>query len=144
MADFSFDESLGFIINRTARRLKYELYQAFKASGYNITPEQWAILNRLWEQDGLSQVELADRTFKDKPNVTRMLDVLERRGLIVRQPDEEDRRAYKVYLTEAGRQLEKELIPLAAGVLERGQKNLTDDDIEYLRRALNLIYSNFD
>jgi DNA-binding MarR family transcriptional regulator len=98
----------------------------------------------LWEQDGLSQVELADRTFKDKPNVTRMLDVLERRGLIVRQPDEEDRRAYKVFLTEMGRQLKNDLIPLAAGVLERGQKNLTNDDIKYLRRILNLIYSNFD
>lgn len=144
MTHFTFDNSLGYIINRTARRLKYELYQAFKAKGHNITPEQWAILNRLWEQDGLSQVELADRTFKDKPNVTRMLDVLEKRSLVFRQADQDDRRAYKVYLTEQGRQLKEELIPLAIEVLKRGQRNLTSEEIEYLRKRLNTIYYNFD
>lgn len=141
---FSLDDSLGYIINRTAMRLKLELHRAFKTNGYDVTPEQWAILNRLWEQEGLSQVELADRTFKDKPNVTRMLDVLEKKNLIFRQRDQNDRRAFKVYLTEAGQQLKEKLIPLAATVLERGQKNLTIEDIEYLREKLNVIHNSFD
>jgi len=144
MAHFTLDESLGYIINRTALRLKQELYQTFKTKGYNITPEQWAVLNRLWEQEGLSQVELADKTFKDKPNVTRMLDVLEKRNFIFRQRDETDRRAFKVYLTEDGKRLKEKLIPLAIEVLERGQENLTNEDIEYLRIKLNTIYNNFD
>jgi DNA-binding MarR family transcriptional regulator len=141
---FTLDNSLGFIINRTALRLKQELHQAFKKNGYDITPEQWAILNRLWEQEGLSQVELADKTFKDKPNVTRMLDVLERRQLLFRRRDENDRRAFKVYLTEEGKQLKEKLIPLAVEVLERGQKNLTKEDIEYLKQELDTIYNSFD
>ena len=58
----------------------------------------------------MSQVELAEMTFKDKPNVTRMLEVLERKQLIFRQPDENDRRAYKVFLTEVGQQLKAQLI----------------------------------
>jgi DNA-binding MarR family transcriptional regulator len=144
MTHFTLDDSLGYLINRTAMRLKRELHHAFKENGYKVTPEQWAILNRLWEQEGLSQVELADMTFKDKPNVTRMLEVLERRKLIFRQPDENDRRAYKVFLTEAGQQLKAQLIPLAVEVLERGQRNLTSEEIEYLRKALNIIYNNFD
>jgi DNA-binding MarR family transcriptional regulator len=144
MPGFTLDESLGYIINRTARRLKYELDQAFKTSGYDVTPEQWTILNRLWEQEGLSQVELADKTFKDKPNVTRILDVLERKQLLFRQRDETDRRAFKVYLTEAGRNLKEKLIPLAREVLERGQKNLTKEDIAYLQEKLNTIYNNFE
>ncbi len=144
MTQFKLDASLGYLINRTAMRLKRELHYAFKSNGYKTTPEQWAILNRLWEQEGRSQVELADLTFKDKPNVTRMLNVLEREKLVFREPDENDRRAYKVYLTEEGRQLKEKLTPLAIKVLERGQGDLNVEDIEHLRSVLNIIYHNFD
>lgn len=141
---FTLDESLGFLINRTAVRLKRELHQAFKAAGYRITPEQWAILNRLWAQEGLSQVELAELTFKDKPNVTRMLEIMEREGWVFRRPDEEDRRAYKVFLTDAGRALKDKLIPLAEEVLERGQRGLSGGDIAQAKRVLDLIYYNLE
>jgi DNA-binding MarR family transcriptional regulator len=144
MSDFSLDTSLGFVVNRTAQRLKLELHHAFKAHGYNITPEQWAVLNRLWEQEGLNQVELAERTFKDKPNVTRMLDVLERRGFVIRQKDDTDRRAYRVFLTEPGRQLQSKLVPLAVEVLEKGQKDLSDDEINSVIALLNRVYDSYD
>lgn len=144
MPHFTLDDSLGYLINRTAMRLKRELHHAFKSNGYKVTPEQWAILNRLWEQEGLSQVELADLTFKDKPNVTRMVAVLERENLIFRQSDETDRRAYKVFLTEEGKQLKEKLIPLAVDVLERGQRNLTAEDIKQVSNILNTIYYNFE
>jgi DNA-binding MarR family transcriptional regulator len=144
MAHFRLDESLGYLINRTAMRLKRELQQAFKANGYKVTPEQWAILNRLWEQEGLSQVELAELTFKDKPNITRMLEVLEREKLVFRQPDENDHRAYKVFLTAEGQQLKEKLIPLAVKVLERGQRDLSAEDIRQVSKVLNTIYYNFD
>lgn len=142
MIQFKLDESLGYLINRTAVQLKRELNHAFKANGYKITPEQWALLNRLWEREGLSQVELADLTFKDKPNVTRMLEVMEREQLVFRQPDEYDRRTYKVFLTDKGRQLEEKLIPLATEILERGLKDLTTDDIKQASKVLNTIYLN--
>lgn len=144
MSQFTLDQSLGYIINRTARRLRYELHQAFKANGYDVTPEQWTILNRLWEKEGLSQVELAEQTFKDKPNVTRILDVLERKQLLLRQRDAGDRRAFRVYLTEDGRNLKEKLIPLAVEVLKRGQENLTSEDRAYLQEKLNIIYHNFE
>jgi len=144
MAQFTLDDSFGYLINRTAQRLKYALQQGFKAKGYDITPEQWAVLNRLWEEEGLSQVELADRTFKDKPNITRMLGVLEKRGFISRQPDDNDQRMIKVYLTDEGRDLKKKLIPIALKTLKKGGRNLADKDIEQLKRTLNTIASNFD
>jgi DNA-binding MarR family transcriptional regulator len=141
---FSLDTSIGFLVNRTALRLKRELAHAFTGHGYTVTPEQWAILNRLWEQEGLSQVELAELTFKDKPNVTRMLEVLEKQQLVFRQPDENDRRAYKVFLTQKGRDLKDKLIPLAEEVLERGLATLTRSDIEHLRKGLETIYQNLE
>jgi DNA-binding MarR family transcriptional regulator len=73
-----------------------------------------------------------------------MLEVLERESWVFRQPDEEDRRAYKVFLTEAGRELKDKLIPLAEGVLKRGLRGLTAEDIAQAKGVLDLIYNNLE
>ena len=86
MDSFKFDDSVGFFVNRAAIRLKNRLWQSFKEGGFDITPEQWAVLNCLWEKDGQTQTEIADRIIKDKTNLTRMLDVMEREGLLERRP----------------------------------------------------------
>src|SRR4030042_1428898 len=80
-------DSLGFIIYRTALALKSALQRFFKENGFEITVEQWAIIRHLWDEDGLSQREIAEKTAKDKPNITRMVDALERKRLVFRQPD---------------------------------------------------------
>lgn len=144
MTYFKLDDSFGHIINRTAKRLKFELHHAFHANGYNITAEQWAVLNRLWEEDGVSQKQLAEKAFKNKPTITRMVDVLEKRGLVSREVDELDRRMFKVCLTDEGQALRERLIPIASQVLEKGSENLTEEDIEHLKRTLNVIFSNFN
>ena len=41
---------------------------------FDMTPEQWAVLNRLWEKDDVTQNDLAERTFKDQPNIGRILE----------------------------------------------------------------------
>src|ERR671918_1689936 len=109
MPNFQLDNSYGYLINLAAQRLKYELHRTFQAHGYDITPEQWAVLNRLWEEDGLSQVELAERTFKDKPGTTRILNLLEKKVVVVRRPDEKDGRVLRVFLTKVGRDLRDKL-----------------------------------
>ncbi len=100
------------------------------------------MLNRLWEEDGISQVELAERTVKDKPNITRMLDVLERRDLISRELDDYDRRASKIYLTKAGKALEEALVPIATASLAKATQGLSDTEIEQMKKTLNRIYDN--
>jgi hypothetical protein len=58
-------DSLGFIIYRTALALKSALQRLFKEHGFAITAEQWAIIRHLWEEEGLSQREIAEKTSKD-------------------------------------------------------------------------------
>jgi|SRR5687768_415994 len=142
MTDFSLDDSYGYLINLAAQRLKYELHQTFQAKGYDITPEQWAVLNRLWEEDGLSQVELAERTFKDKPGTTRILNLLEKKRIVVRRLDENDRRILRVFLTKTGKELQGKLIPCAQEVLTKSGRSLTKQDIANLKYILNQILSN--
>ena len=144
MNDFLIEQSFGYLINRAAHRLQYEILQAFKLHGFDITPQQLAVLNRLWEQDGLSQVEIADMTFKDRPGITRIVAVLERKGVIVRKPDEQDRRIVRVYLTQKGRDYQGKLVPLARGVLEHGRAGITDEELKCMTLPLMKIIANLE
>ena len=135
-------DSLGFIIYRTALALKSALQRFFKENGFEITAEQWAIIRHLWEEDGLSQREIAEKTSKDKPNITRMVDALEQKRLVFRQPDPRDRRKYCIYLTKEGKQLQERLLPLAQDLRERVTQNLTPPEIDLLKDTLNKIYQN--
>lgn len=144
MTTFQLDDSFGYLINLVAQRLRYELHQAFQRHGYDITPEQWAILNRLWEEEGLSQVDLAERTFKDKPGTTRILVLLEKKGVILRRPDESDRRILRVFLTKTGRDLKDKLIPCAQEVLAMSAKNLTKAEMVQLKSVLHQILRNLE
>ena len=92
----------------------------------------------------MPQVELADRTFKDKPNLTRMIDVMDKKGLVERRKDENDRRTYNVYLTDPGRALQDQLIPLAVGVIEKIQQNFSHEEIAQLKSMLKKIYDNLE
>ena len=144
MPDFELDNSYGYLINLAAQRLRYELHLTFQAHGYDITPEQWAVLNRLWEQDGLSQVELAERTFKDKPGTTRILTLLEQKGVVARRRDEDDRRIIRVFLTKAGKDLKEKLVPCAEEVLAKGAQNLTKEDVTQFTRTLKKLLDNLE
>ena len=141
---FKLDDSYGYLINLAAQRLKYALHQAFQAQGYDITPEQWAVLNRLWEQDGLSQVELAERTFKDKPGTTRILSLLEKKGIVLRRRDAEDGRVMHVFLTKAGKDLKEKLIQCAEEVLVKSGQNVTKVELTQFTQTLHKILNNLE
>ena len=104
--------------------------------------EQWAIIRHLLEEDGLSQREIAEKTSKDKPNITRMVDALEQKRLVFRQPDPRDRRKYCIYLTKEGKHLQERLMPLAQDLRQRVTRNLTPAEIDLLKDTLDKIYQN--
>lgn len=137
---YSIEKAPGFIVYRTALRMKSALHRAFKDKGFDITPEQWGILRVLWEDEGLSQREVGDRLFKDKPNITRLLDVLERKKLIFRQPT--DRRRYSVFLTKEGKKVQEEMLATVLEMQEKALHALTKSDLETLKNLLNVIYGN--
>jgi DNA-binding MarR family transcriptional regulator len=139
---YSTQDSLGFIIYRTALALKSALQRCFKENGYEITGEQWAIIRHLWEEEALSQREIAEKTSKDKPNITRMLDALEKKRLIFRQSDPRDRRKYCIYLTKEGKQLYERLLPLTQNLRQRVTQNLASEEIDRAKEILNKVYHN--
>jgi DNA-binding MarR family transcriptional regulator len=128
------DDSLGFVLNNAARKTSQVLSNYFRP--YDITTEQWTVLNRLAEGDGISQKELSLRSEKDPTNVTRILDQLERKGLIKRKMKEDDRRAFLAFITEEGIRLNQALVPIEQAFVESLLSDLSQDQIVQLQKML--------
>jgi len=137
---YNIEKSIGFIIYRTALAIKSTMQRTLKERGFDITPEQCGILHVLREEEGLSQKEIGNILFKDKPNISRMLDALERKRLIFRQAT--DRRSYAIFLTEAGKTLVEETQPVGLQLREKAIHGLLAREIEVLENILNKIYGN--
>lgn len=140
--NFKLEESLGFILNKVNTKLKNELFQRLK--DHDVTPEQWAILNCLWEQEGIgiSPKELADKTFKDKPNTNRILEKLTTKGLVVRNLHPQDKRAFQVFLTDSGWALREQLIPKVTQLLDKAITGIEKQKVAEIKQLLNQIYDN--
>lgn len=139
---FPLAQSLGFTVNRLANRLRAELSAGFEASGFDITPDQWLVLGRLSEEDGISQKELGARIAKDKTNTARIVEIMERKGLVERRIDTNDERQRLLYLTAHGSHTHQQLIPIARAVLQRAQVGFSDEEVSELISTLNRIYDN--
>jgi DNA-binding MarR family transcriptional regulator len=139
---FSLDESLGFWLYRSHIQVSAALRQAFQDAGHDLTPEQWAVLLRLQEQEGLNQSQLGEKTFKDRHNITRILRQLDRRGYIEKLHDKKDKRAFRVYLSPAGRSLLRELKPIVLKHRDRVCKGFSKDDLQKIRDYLHHIVRN--
>lgn len=134
------DESMGFILNVTTRKFLQLL--SLKFSSYDITTEQWSLLNLLEDHNGISQKDLARLSEKDPANVTRILDQLEKKSLIKRLPNPEDRRSFLAHITNEGIELNKKLIPIEQDVVNIALNGLSNKKIALLKESLREITTN--
>ncbi|TVR01271.1 MAG: MarR family transcriptional regulator [Desulfovibrionales bacterium] len=144
MLDMDLEDSPGFLVNRTALRIKKEFHRLLDEQGFGVTPEQCVVLWELWSHDGGVQRELALITFKDMTNMTRILDGLERRGLVVRKRDEHDRRCSRIFLTAEGRAVREGILTVAGQLAERAYNGLNEEQVEDFKAILRLVYANLN
>jgi DNA-binding MarR family transcriptional regulator len=137
-------DSYSYLLDRTARRVKQYAQQKFSAENFNITVDQWLILKNLDNDRYLKQTELADITGKDTPTLTRIIDLLCRKGFTERVIHKTDRRSFTVHLTENGKQLLNELSPKVGDIRMKAWEGLSEADYEDLKRILNKIYQNLE
>ena len=116
------------------KRLQALIAERFAPLG--IHPGQDRLLAELWERDGLSQSELIERLGVQPPTVTGIVQRLERAGIVRREPDPENRRISRVYLTEKGRELERPVWEAHAEVEREFFKNLSADELRELTALL--------
>jgi len=128
----------GMASTAVARRLQ----KNFRLAGLEITIEQWSVLYHLWKQDALSQQELCNRTFRDKPSITRLIDNLEKQKLVKRIPSKEDRRINLVCLTDAAKLLQDKTIELANQTMDEALIGVHKNEIEIVKQVFQKVYDN--
>lgn len=123
-----------------ARRLQ----KNFRQAGLEITIEQWSVLYHLWKEDCLSQQELCNRTFRDKPSITRLIDNLEKQKLVKRMPSKTDRRINLVCLTDTAKGLQEMTIDIANQTMNEALQGISKEEIDVVKQVLQRVYDNLN
>ena len=139
---FKKGELYSFITGKASTAIARRLQKNFKESGIEITIEQWSVLYHLWKQEGQSQQQLCDATFRDKPSITRLVDILEKSKLVKRVASKNDRRSNHIYLTKEGKVLEEKTMEVANTTLNEALQGVTNGQIEIAKEVLQMVYDN--
>jgi DNA-binding MarR family transcriptional regulator len=139
---FKWSEIYSFMTGKASTAIARRLQKNFKQAGIEITVEQWSVLYQLWKTDGLSQQELCNATFRDKPSITRLVDNLEKLKLVKRVSSKEDRRMNRIYLTEQAGQLEAQTMEVANKTLNEALEGVSAENINICKEVLQVVYDN--
>lgn len=110
-----------------------------KLSAFDITPIQYAVLYCLWEKDGKSPKEIAERLKLENSTVSGILERMEKKGLIERRISKEDRRFIQVFATKKGASLEKDVLNAVEEVNEEVMSVFSENECETLKAHLKIL-----
>jgi DNA-binding MarR family transcriptional regulator len=144
MKKFSYDDSLSFLFNRVHNLGMAMLRRDLQQKDHDVTPEQLNLMFRIQERGGINQKQLGEISFKDRPNITRILRLLKKKGFVETRPDEGNRKANLLFLTRSG----KEVLGKSASVILKNWDNrysgLSPEEDRILRRILKHIIGNIE
>ncbi|WP_447078276.1 MarR family winged helix-turn-helix transcriptional regulator [Shewanella algae] len=130
-------ESLGYLVSHLNVELQHELDSRLKR--YQLDIKLWPVLFALWQEEGISQTELSRHCDVANYTMTRLLDQLQVQGLIYRHQEEDNRRAFQIFLTDQAKAMEQDLIREAERVNEKFMAALDEPERGQLLMLLNKI-----
>jgi DNA-binding MarR family transcriptional regulator len=128
-------DTLSYLLVQVAKAHRQRAQQAFTDAGLYVGQE--TILMQLWREDGLALSQIIDRSCVQPATITKMINRMEKAGLVERHPDPDDGRAKRIYLTDAGRGIEGEVKSAWQDLENATLQNLSEDDQEVMRDLLN-------
>jgi DNA-binding MarR family transcriptional regulator len=136
------DRSLSFLVRQAHRAFVARLADRLLPHGVSVA--EWAVLRRLWQQEGITQVDLADRMRVRKASLTAVLASLERKGFMRRTRRGEDLRKYHLFLTKCGRELKEELLPIGVAINREAVAGIDPDDAALVAFLLEKVIANLE
>ena len=136
--------TLGILIGQVHRLSTKRFVQNSHTHGLEISLDQWLVLGPVWKNDGISQKDISEYCGKDKTSVTKIIDTLEKKNLVVRVTDQLDHRVKRVVLSQKGRELFLSALPVMAQTRDELRSGISDKEIEALKSILNKIYKNLN
>jgi len=136
------ENEVGFLLARSTNLIWKHLNRNFLRDGYDVTPEQFSVLMKLYFKNRLSQKEIAEMLFKDKVSVTKIVNSLEKRGLVTRVSDKNDKRIKRIELTSKAKRIIPNLHESAHKTLDSALKNTDKVELEVFKTVLRNIHTN--
>lgn len=134
-ATYKARSSIGYLVKRAQTAMLGGIESAFAAHGFTFM--QWVVLIYLRDGIALNPRDICAEFRYDSGALTRVIDQLERRGLIERQRSRDDRRAVELRLTDPGREMVQSLVPVVVGRLNHSLADFTPAEVRELARLLN-------
>jgi len=139
---YSLYESMGYLAHEASGAIRKQIGRELARKKYPIKAEQFAALVYIWDEDGQPQRLLAEKLYRDKTTVTRLVAGIESMGFIERVPGQEDARQKRLFLTESGKKLMAEVTQLVQEILELAEKGVDPHEIRTCKDVLRRIRRN--
>jgi len=136
------DSYLPYLLNRAGSRIATSFSERVRPLG--ATLQEWRVLAALREKDGRRMGDLSETTSIEVSTLTRLVDTMEKRGLVGRRRDGEDARAVLLHATPAGRRLTRRILPIAEHYETAALAGFNAAEADKLRAALRRLYANME
>lgn len=132
--EFDRQNSFGWMINVIANKASKDFDLELKKHGLTIA--LWPTLMCLWEEEGITQRDIAAKSKVENSTTTRTLDKLEKLELVERRADPNSRRSFRIHLTEKGKALEEQLISIPARLNKELMSELDEQEQQQILKLL--------
>ena len=129
-------------LNLTGCKLKQFLATKLRKTGVPLTPEQFMLIDLLWNQGEMTQQQLADQLQKDKNSVTKLVDAIEKKGFVIRQQNMHDRRSNTLILTEKANQLKPGAKQKGIDILDQMLEGISEEELRVFLATLHKLNEN--
>jgi len=138
------NKQIGVYLNHVHFLFKQYISRSFLSRGFDLTPEQFLVMDTLWDEGVLNQQQIAQYIQKDKNSVTKLIDGLEKRGLVQRVSTGDDRRMNNIVLTETARHIQDEVVEVALKSVDKICEGISADDMQAFISVLKRMDENMN
>ena len=135
---------MGMLLSMAYRSMTRRFVHNTHESGLDISLDQWMVLGPIWQLKNPSHKDLSEFCLKDKTSISRIVDTLEKKNLVVRVNDQLDQRMKRVVLTREGKQLFNHVVPIMEKTREEVRQGISESEIDAFKRVLVQINKNMN
>ena len=135
-------KAIAVSLNLSACKLKQFTAALLRQNNVGLTPEQFLLIDLLWNQGPMSQQKMADTMHKDKNSITKLVDALERKELITRQKDEKDHSSNVLHLTRKAEEMKLDAKETGISILDMILDGISEDELNQFLATLNKLNDN--
>ena len=141
---YTLHESLGYLTYQASGAIRKQIGRELARRGHPIGAEQFSALVYIWDANGEPQRVLAEKLYRDKSTVTRLLTSIEQMGFIQRVPGKQDSREKRIFLTKKGRELMAGVTQMVQEILDTCVRGIDRTRVEICKDVLRRIRHNLE